>query len=78
MGKTREEVLFRATTSKNGSFAPHLSAEVSKMIFDYCQRTNQNRTKFVEQCVIEQIDNCHNKFLLSKTKDELIEMILGK
>lgn len=82
MRKTREEVEFRSTFSKDGSFNPHLCPEVSKRINAYCSLTNQNRTKFVEQCVIESLDvleqDVLKDILSNKSKEELIQMILSK
>jgi len=79
---TRNETQFRNKTSSDDGFHPHLTPATGKRLTIYCQLTNQNRTKFVEQCVNERLDVLEQgvlrDILSTKSKEELIQMILSK
>ena len=76
--RTRSETSCRDTKSKDGTFSPHLNKATSERLTKYCKISEQNRTKFVEFCVNAQLDILEKEFLMSKSQEELIEMILSK
>ena len=78
MRKTRTEIGYRATTQKRGGFAPHLPDDVTKRIVRYCKATNQNKTRFVTDCVNSQLDILEKQAFSSYTKEELIEILLAE
>lgn len=61
---------------KDGGFCPHLDAGVTSRLIRYCKATNQNKTRFVENCIEAQLDILEKEVLASYTKEQLIEMIL--
>ena len=75
---TRNETSFRDAKSQDGTFSPHLNKATSERLSKYCRMSNQNRTRFVEHCVNAQLDILEKEFFLSKSKEELIEMLLSK
>lgn len=80
MGKdrTRNESGFRNANSKDGSFSPHISKSVTERLTRYCKDTNQNRTRFVEKCITERLEVLEKEFLESKSKEELIALLLQR
>ena len=82
MAKERPENSFRNTKSKDGTLSVNLSKETAGRVTYYCKRNNLNRKKFVEQCVNDAMDVIKEQEarqeLLGKSKEELIDMILGK
>ncbi len=76
--KTRNETNFRNTQAKDGSFSPHIRREVTERLSRYCKDTNQNRTRFVEHCIVERLDVLEKEFLESKTKEQLIELLMKR
>ena len=75
---TRNETSFRNAKSQDGTFSPHLNKATSERLTRYTRMTNQNRTRFVEHCVNAQLDTLEKEFFLSKSKEELIEMLLAR
>lgn len=75
---TRNETAFRNASSQDGTFSPHLNKTTSERLSKYCRMSNQNRTRFVEHCVNKQLDLLEKEFFLSKSKEELVEMLLSK
>lgn len=75
---TRNETSFRNAKSQDGTFSPHLNKTTSERLSRYCKMSDQNRTKFVEHCINAQLDILEKDFYLSKTKEELVEMLLSK
>lgn len=69
---------YRNTPSRDGSFSPKLSEKTSKRIVKYCEQMNINKTKFVEDCVIAQLDILEREALNSMSKEMLIEMLLAQ
>lgn len=74
--RERNENGYRHSKSKNSEFTPHLSAGTSERLKRYCSIKNINKTKFVEQCVISQLDVLEKKCLEMLSKDELIALVL--
>ena len=81
-GKTRVELTYRDTSSANGSISIKIFGSVVERIKRYCRLMNLNKTKFIIQCVEERLDELEPKMaeniLREKSKDELIQMILGR
>lgn len=75
---TRNETQYRNAKSQDGTFSPHLNKATSERLSKYCRMSNQNRTRFVEHCVNAQLDNLEKEFFMSKSKEELVEIILSK
>ena len=75
---TRNETSFRNAKSQDGTFSPHLNKTTSERLSKYCRMSDQNRTKFVEYCINAQLDILEKDFYLSKTKEELVEILLSK
>lgn len=78
MRKKRNEENFRNTSSADGSFSPHISIKTSKRIHDYCKRTNQNKTRFVEKCINERLDVLEDEYLESLSREDLIRFCKQK
>lgn len=78
MRKTRTEIGYRETVQNRGGFCPHLSDDVTKRIVRYCKATDQNKTRFVIDCVNAQLDILEKQALSNYTKEELIEMLLAE
>ena len=76
--KTRNETACRITRAKDGGFAPHLSSEVAERLTAHCIKTGQNRTRFVEWCVMTALDGLEREEYLQMSKDALVDMILGR
>lgn len=76
--RKRNELNYRDVKSNDGTFSPHINRTTTERLSRYCKMTNQNRTRFVEQCVNAQLDILEREALVSKSKEELIEMILGR
>ena len=72
----RNETCFRTVQSKNGVFSPHISKTTADRLFKYCKTANINRTKFVEECINVRLDTLERELYESKTKEELIEMLI--
>ena len=78
MDKNRIEMTYRDTTQKNGNFSPKLGKQVASRVIRYCKRTNQNKTKFVEDCVSKALDELEKDMLSQLSKEELIQMIMNE
>ena len=76
--KERNETNFREAVSKDGSFSPHINKKTSERLTRYCKVMNQNRTRFVEACINEQLDRIERQAYEPLTKDELIDIILKR
>ena len=75
--RTRKETSFRNNAiSKTGTFSPRISAATTNRIIRYCKETNQNKTRFVEQCVNERLDELERQMLANLSKEQLIEMLM--
>ena len=67
---------YKNTASNDGTFQPSLSATTTRRIIRYCSEMNLNKTRFVEKCVNERLDELERELLGMRTKEELIELIL--
>lgn len=76
MKKQRNEENYRDVKSRDGGFSPHISKHTAERLTRYCQSINKNRTKFVEECINNQLDTLEQKYYESLTKEELIELLL--
>jgi len=76
--RTRKEENYRHTKSKDGSLSIHLKREIAERLARYCRETNQNRTRFVESCIIERLDVVEKEFLEDKSKEELIDLLMRR
>ena len=74
--RERNEKGYRGTNSRNGEFSPRISTATAERVKRYCSIMNINKTKFVEQCVISQLDVLEKDYLNNLSKDELIAMLL--
>jgi len=75
MRKPRTEDKYRNASSKDGTFSPHISKKTAERIDRYCKINNINKTKFIEQCVNERLDDLETEMLDTLTKEQLIEMV---
>ena len=78
MRKEREETNCRNVKSKDGSFSPHISKQTAERMAKYCHLTNINKTKFVERCINERLDDLEKEYYEALTKDDLIALIMNK
>lgn len=76
--KKRNETNYRDTKAMDGRFSPNLNAQISERISRYCKTTNQNKTRFVENCVARQLDICEREAYEAMSKDELIELLISR
>ena len=75
--KTRTETEYRQTSQSDGSFSPKISPQVTARLTRYCKFTNQNKTKFVESCIMKQLDIIEKETYQNMSKDELIDMLMS-
>ena len=64
--------------SKDGTFSPHISKELTSRINLHYAATSENRTQFVEDAIKKYLDAVERETLNKLSKDELINMILEK
>lgn len=75
--RTRKETNYRNNAlSKTGTFSPRISVATTNRIIRYCKETNQNKTRFVEKCVNERLDDLEKEMLNEMSKEQLIEMLM--
>lgn len=75
---TRNTDGYRNTPSKDGSFSPRLSPKTTRRLIRYCESQNFNKTKFVEDCVNERLDDLERETLNSMPKEMLVELLMSK
>lgn len=68
---------FVNSKSKDGSLSAHISNKTAERLTRYCKATNQNRIHFIENCINAQLDVLEKEWLSNKTKEELIDLVLG-
>lgn len=78
MRKDRTETNCRNVKSKDGSFSPHIGKATAERLAKYCHLRNINKTKFVEQCINERLDDLEREYYESLTKEDLISLIINK
>ena len=76
-GRTRSEERYRNTNSKDGTLSVIISPEVASRIVEHCKRMDISKTKFVNAEMKKAMDRVENEWLLSLTKEELVEMIIS-
>lgn len=75
---TRIETKCRKALSKGGTYSPKLNPTVSERLIRFCIMADANKVKFVETAVSTALDKAERELLESKSKEELIEMLLGR
>ena len=68
---------FINSKSKDGSLSAHISNKTAERLTRYCKATNQNRIHFIENCINAKLDVLEKEWLSNKTKEELIDLVLG-
>jgi hypothetical protein len=68
---------FVNSKSKDGSLSAHISNKTAERLTRYCKATNQNRIHFIENCINARLDVLERDLLITKTKEELIDLILS-
>lgn len=76
--RTRNENGYRDTTPKDGRFSPKIEKPVTERFFNYCKLANVNKTKTANTALSEWLDIKEKELLESKSKEELIRLILGR
>ena len=76
MRKQRNEENYRNVKSRDGVFSPHISKHTADRLARFCQSKNINKTKFVEECINNQLNTLEREYYESLTKEELIKLIL--
>ena len=76
--RTRNENGYRGTTSKDGTFSPKIEKAVAERFSYYCKLANVNKTKTANRALSEWLDIKEKELLESKSKEELIGLILGR
>ena len=75
--KPRIEEGYRETSSKDGTLSITISPDVASRIVAHCKRMDINKTKFVNAEMKRAMDRIENEWLLSLSKEELVEMIIS-
>lgn len=82
MARGRNEAGYRSTTSMSGCFTPNISPEATKVLVAYCEKANRNKTRVVEECIINYIPILEKErmaqLFASLSREELIEMLLER
>ena len=82
MARGRNEAGYRSTTSMSGCFTPSISPEATKVLVAYCEKANRNKTRVVEECIINYIPILEKErmaqLFASLSREELIEMLLER
>lgn len=53
-----------------------VSNELFQRVTRYCEESGKNRLTFIKECIIEKLNIVEPELLESKTKEELIKMLL--
>lgn len=75
---TRIENRCRKALSQDGTYSPKLNPTVSERLIRFCIMADTNKVKFVENAVSAALDQAEKELLESKTKEELIELLLRR
>lgn len=78
MRKEREENNCRNVSSKDGTFSPHIGRQTAERLAKYCHLVNVNKTKFVEQCINERLNELEKEYYEALSKDDLIALLMNK
>lgn len=69
---------YRDTISKDGSLTPHLYNPVANRIRKYCESNNISISKFVTDCMNNQLDILEREAYNNMPKEMLIELLCAK
>ena len=82
MARERNETGYRNTSSINGCFTPNIRPEVTRMLVAYCEKANKNKTRVVEECIINYLPTLEKERMAQLfeglSREELIEMLLER
>lgn len=76
--RTRNENACRNIKSKDGTYSARIRKSITDRLVRHCGIRNINKRKFVEDAVCEKLDREERKTLEEKSKEELIDLILGR
>ena len=69
---TNRDYKFKRTNNMTGEFGTKLNKEVNERLTEFCREKNLNKTKYVNQIVMERLDQDLNELYNSMSKEELI------
>ena len=69
---------YKKTNNMTGEFGTKLNKEVNERLTEYCRAKNLNKTKYVNQIVMERLDQDLNDMYSSMTKEELIRYLTDR
>lgn len=75
---TNRDYKFKRTSNMTGEFGTKLNKEVNERLTEYCRAKNLNKTKYVNQIVMERLDQDLNELYNSMTKEELIRYLTNR
>lgn len=75
---TNRDYKFKRTNNMTGEFETKLNKEVNERLTEYCRAKNLNKTKYVNQIVMERLDQDLNDMYSSMTKEELIRYLTDR
>lgn len=75
---TNRDYKFKKTNNMTGEFGTKLNKEVNERLTEYCRAKNLNKTKYVNQIVMERLDQDLNDMYSSMTKEELIRCLTDR
>lgn len=73
MEKQKKNFKYKETKSETGQLHVHINQKLSARIADYCKRTNQNKTRFVETCVREVLEKAERKYYEQLSHEEVLD-----
>ena len=76
--KTNRDYRFKRTNNMTGEFGTKLNKEVNERLTEFCRAKNLNKTKYVNQIVMERLDQDLNELYNSMTKEELIRYLTDR
>lgn len=69
---------FKNSASKDGSLSAHISKFTNERLARYCKEAGLNRTRFIEECINEKLENVERELYMSKSKEELVDLLLAR
>jgi hypothetical protein len=64
------------SSSKNGGFSTHIGVSTTQRMKDHCKRENICCTRFIEECVIKELDRLEEESYRKLSREDLISVIL--
>lgn len=64
------------SSSKDGGYSHHLGVSTTQRMKDHCKRENICCSRFIEECVIKELDRIEEESYLKLSKEDLISVIL--